>query len=81
MGSDFAPNFFARIIVPSLLKPRRVQSRLSDTFEPIDIGGGLVAWREYDSDPTRPLALFVHMFNGNHAQWSAIEEIVREAGY
>lgn len=81
MGSDFAPNFFARIIVPSLLKPRRVQSRLSGTFEPIDIGDGLVAWREYDSDTKRPLALFVHGFNGNHTQWSAIEKVVREAGY
>jgi len=81
LGSDFAPNLFARIIVPGLLKPRRVHSRISETLERIDIGDGLVAWREYDSDPTRPLALFVHGFNGNHAQWSAIVEVVREAGY
>lgn len=81
MGSDFAPNLFARIIVPGLLKPRCAQSRLSGTFEPIDIGDGLVAWREYDSDPTRPLALFVHGFNGNHTQWSAIGKVVRKAGY
>lgn len=81
MASDFAPNLFARIIVPSLLMPRRVQTQLSGKLERIDIDDGLVAWRENDNDPTQPLALFGHGFNGNHAQWSAIVEVVREAGY
>lgn len=81
MGSEIAPNLMARIIVPRLLTPRRVQSRLPDTLEPIDIGDGIVAWREHDSDPTMPLALFVHGFDGNHAQWSDIETVVRQSGY
>lgn len=81
VGSDIAPNLMARIIVPRLLTPRHVPSRLPDTFEPIDIGNGIVAWREYDSDPTMPLALFVHGFNGHHAQWSAIETVVQQSGY
>jgi len=81
IGSGLAPNLFARIIVPGLLMPRRVPAQSTATLERIDIDDGLVAWQENDSDPTRPLALFVHGFNGNHAQWSAIAKVVREAGY
>lgn len=71
----------ARILVPRILTPRRRRSHLSQTHERIDIGNGIVGWREFGQDPKMPLALFVHGFDGNHDQWYTIGTVVRRAGY
>lgn len=81
IAANLAPRFMARRLAPRLLSPRRQPPGLARTHQPIEIGNAGVAWQGYGHDPALPIALFVHGFNGNHAQWQPIETVVKRAGY
>lgn len=79
--AEVAPRFMARRLAPRLLRPKRKSHEMAATYQRVDVGNGICAWREPEADDGKPLVLLVHGFDGRHDQWQAVEYVVREAGY